>query len=267
MILINQSGTFKYNRSFPLIKEDGTLLSTSYYTVTTDSTDYTCSWISKDLIQLTIPVEVEPEPVPGEEFIIPEFEVGDNVVLIINGVRQSNVIKEVSTDYKYRFKKIVSITTGTITIRKDYSVYEIGSDCPESYYRFKNGEMVLVQNRFMNMFISLSTLIFRNHRVGGLLDEAEIVGINQTALDSVYADLSYLKDVWNTLDVGVFKELLTLKCLSIIEQSHYNSEKVFNEAYNTFKKESINWLKQDITTTTTDVKKGVVSAWGWTLGS
>lgn len=260
MILINQSSTFKYNRSFPLISEDGTLLSTSYYSITTDSTDYECTWLAKDLIQLTIPED-------DEEFVIPEFEIGDNVILIINGVKQSNVIKEVSTDYKYRFKKIVSITTGTITIRKDYSVYEIGSNCPEAYYRFKNGEVVLVQNRFMNMFISLSTLIFRNHRIGGLLDEAEIVGINQTALDSVYADLSYLKDVWNTLDVGVFKELLTLKCLAIIEQSHYSNEKVFNEAYNSFKKESINWLKQDINSTTTDVKQSVRSSWNYTLGS
>lgn len=260
MILINQSSTFKYNRSFPLISEDGTLLSTSYYSITTDSTDYECTWLAKDLIQLTIPED-------DEEFVIPEFEIGDNVILIINGVKQSNVIKEVSTDYKYRFKKIVSIATGTITIRKDYSVYEIKSDCPESYYRFKNGEVVLVQNRFMNMFISLSTLIFRNHRISGLLDESEIIGINQTALDGVYADLSYLKDVWNILDVGVFKELLTLKCLAIIEQSHYSSEKVFNDAYNSFKKECLNWLKQDISTTTTEVKKGVNSSWNWTLGS
>lgn len=261
MILINQDSTFKYNRSFPLISEDGTLLSTSYYSITTDSTDYECTWLAKDLIQLTIPED-------DDEFVVPEFEVGDNIILTINGIEQSNIIKEIDqTNNKYRLKKIVSVVTSTITIRKNYSVYEIKSDCPEAYYRFKNGEVVLVQNRFMNMFISLSTLIFRNHRVGGLLDEAEIVGINQTALDGVYADLSYLKDVWNTLDVGVFKELLTLKCLAIIEQSHYSNEKVFNEAYNSFKKESINWLKQDIDSTTTDVKQSVRTSWSWTLGS
>ena len=260
MILINQSSTFKYNRSFPLISEDGTLLSTSYYSITTDSTDYECTWLAKDLIQLTIPED-------DEEFVIPEFEIGDNVILIINGVKQSNVIKEVSTDYKYRFKKIVSIATGTITIRKDYSVYEIGSNCPSGVYRFKNGEICFVNEVFMNMFITLSSLITRNHRVVGLLDEADMIGYNSEALMSIQGDLSYKPESWMLLDVGAFRELLILKILALIETSRYSNETTSRTEYSNFLKQVILSVKVSTPSNTSDVKTSQNGSWDWRLGS
>lgn len=260
MILINQDSTFKYNRSFPLIKEDGTLLSTSYYTITTDNTDYECSWISKDLVQLTIPED-------DDEFVIPEFEIGDNVILIINGVRQSNVIKEVSTDYKIRFKKIVSITTGTITIRKDYSVYEIKSDCPSGVYRFKNGEICFVNEVFMNMFITLSSLIIRNHRVVGLFDEVDLIGYNAEALQSIQGDLSYKPENWMLLDVGSFRELLILKILALIETSRYSNETSARTEYSNYLKQVILNTKVSTPSNTSDVKTSQNGSWDWRLGS
>lgn len=262
MILINPSGSFKYPKSYPLLTESGTLLSTSYYTITTDATSYDCSWISKDLIQLTIPED-------DEEFVIPEFEVGDNVILTVDGIKQSNVIKEIDpTNNKYRFKRIVSIVTGTITIKKDYSLYEIKSDCPSAIYRFKNNEICIVREEFIDLYITLSSLITRNHRVVGLFDESDMVMYNSEALASIQGDLSYKSEAWLTLDTGGFRELLILKILALIESSRYNNETTARTEYSNYLKQVIlNSKVSSESPATSDVVASQSGGWSWTLGS
>lgn len=263
MIIAYPDSSIKTKFNYPLLKEDGTLLSTSYYSITS-MVDEECTWVDKMTIQITVDEE-NPEPIPYEF----NHESGDNVILTIDGKIQFNRIEEIDpTNYKIKLSKIVSLMAPTtLFIKGDYNIYTFDEDCPESYYRMKNNELVIIKNTFQNIYIDFSSLVTRNKRVIGLFKECDMRMYNQEALNSVYADLSYLKDVWNIIDASQFREMVMLKILSIIEQNHYPNETNFRTSYSDYLKVVINVIKVSATTNTTDVKSSMSGGWSWTLGS
>lgn len=261
MIISYPDNSIKTKFNYPLLKEDGTLLSTSYYSITS-MLEEECTWVDKMTVEIVVDEE---EPVP----YVFNYESGDNVILVIDGKIQFNRIEEIDpTNYKIKLSKIVSISAPTtLTIKGDYNIYTFDETCPEDYYRMKNNELVIVKSTFQNCYIDFSSLVTRNRRVIGLFKECDMRMYNQEALNSVYADLSYLKDVWNIIDAGQFRELIMLKILCIIESNHYPTETSARTDYSNFLKIVINIIKVDQTSNTTDVKGSINGSWSYRLGS
>ena len=148
---------------------------------------------------------------------------------------------------------------------KEYT-YNILSTCVEGFYRFKDGESVLIRSEIQNMSIDYASVITRDFSLSTQISQGDFVNLNKEALNSVYADLSYLKDVWNIIDIGQFRELIILKLLAMAD--HKESVKHMTN-YDNYLKNVINLIKIDTTTTPqTDIKKSTTEgAWIFGMGA
>lgn len=261
MLIAWPDTSIKTKFNYPLIKQDGTLLSTSYYSIT-PMIEEECTWVDK----MTLQIEV------GEDLESPYvmiYEAGDNIILSIDGKIQFNRVEEIDpTNYRIKCSKIISLTAPTtFTIKGDYNIYTIESDCSEDYYRMKNNELFIIKSSFMSLYIDFSSLITRNKRVIGLFKECDMKMYNQEGLNSIYADLAYHRTVWSLIDAGQLRELLMLKILAIVESNHYPTETSSRTDYSNFLKSTLNWLKLESDGKSTDVEQSATSTFSFRLGS
>lgn len=248
MILCFPGSSFKYHKDYPLITETGTALTVSGNYAITDFTAEEATYVDRFTLKIADGTEYTP---------------GDNVIISIDGFEYKNRVAEVdSTNDNIRLTKELPFdkSASDFTVKKDFYLYEIDADCPAGYYRFKNGEVVLIKSEFQSVQIDFASLITRNRNIIGLFEEADFLDFNKEALNSVYGDLSYLKDVWNVLDISQFRELIIKKILVLIELNFFKDETRYMEDYDKFLLKVINvvTLKGEVNQTpTSDVENDI----------
>lgn len=254
MILVSQDGSFKYHSSFPLLDKNGAAVSSEKYSTSTEEFEE-CNWIDKTTFQL----DEESETV---------FEVNDEILLKIDGFSEKNIITYVNEDdKKYKVAKVISQNTSALKVKKNFFLYTLIS-LAEGYYFFKNNETIAVFNRFASIFIDFNTLVTRNKNILGLFRENDVIGFNKEALNSVFGDLSYLGDPFRLIDIGVFRELMVRKILSLVEMSYFRNDAnaTFTADYNLFLKNAVNNVKLDKDTSTVEVEEQLYDSWDLHLG-
>ena len=259
MILAYPTSTFKRATQYPILKQDGTsLLLADNYSITAPVTPVTCTKVDNYTLLITDPVA--PNPNPSGVVITPfctTVFAGDNVCVNTDGFDTMNVIIAVDvTNKKIKLKTpLLALGSTFVASIKEYT-YNILSTCTEDFYRFKDGEALLVRSALQSMTIDYSSVIARDVSLASKFTVGDFVVVNKEALNSVYGDLSYLKDVWNNIDTGAFRELLILKILAIADNSGATKH-IIN--YENFKKSAINTVKLDDTETipTSDIKADV----------
>jgi len=264
MILVFPGASFKHEKNYPILTQQGILLTVSgNYSIKSHSF-VSAEYEDRFLLSLT----TVPPPTDYET-----FEVGDNVIIKIDGFQYKNRISEVDNEnHNVRLSKELPFGSDTATeikIKKDFYLYEIDEECPNGFYRFKNGELIIIKDEFQSISIDFASLITRHRNIMGLFEEADFYDYNREALNSVYADLSYLKDVWNILDVNQFRELIIKKILVIVELNYISDSKRFQEDYDKYLKEVINIIKlsgEMSKTNTSDVETSNDDDYGWKLG-
>lgn len=239
MILVYPGSSFKYYKDFPILKETGENLTESGNYAITDFASEIAAYINRFTLE-----------------IYATYEVGDNIRIAVDGFEHKNRVAEVDIENKkiklskeLPFDKELS----HFTVKKDFYLYEIDEDCEAGYYRFKNGEVILIRSEFQSIQIDFASLITRNRNILGLFEEADFVDYNREALNSVYGDLSYLKNVWNILDISQFRELIIKKILVLIELNFFKDEQKYIEDYDKYLQKVINvvTLKGEVNETPT----------------
>lgn len=265
MILCFPNSSFKRKTQYPILKEDGTSLSlTDNYNIDAPLTAVTGTKIDNFTLEITDP---EPE---GEETIIPFCSVvfaGDNININIDGFDTHNVITAVDvTSNRLKLKSTLLASGSTFLASVKEYTYNILSTCTEGFYRFKDGESLLIRSEIQNMSIDYASVIIRDFSLSSQISVGDFVNLNKEALNSVYADLSYLKDVWNVIDIGQFRELIILKLLAMAD--HKDSIKHLTN-YDNYKNSVINLIKIDTTATPqTDIKGSTEGgAWIFKMGA
>lgn len=256
MLLCFPSGSFKRQTQYPILSEDGNSLSlTDNYSITSPVTAVTCTKV--DAFTLTITDPTAPVPNPSGIVIIPFCTTvfpGDNVCINIDGFDTMNVITGVDvTNKKIKLKTPLLPSGSTFKASIKEYTYNILSTCVEGFYRFKDGEALLVRSAIQSMTVDFSSVIARDLSLAARFTVGDFVSVNKEALNSVYGDLSYLKKVWNVIDIGQFRELLILKILAIAD----NSGAVKHiQNYENFKKEVINtvMLNDEVTPPVSDIQ-------------
>ena len=248
MILCFPGSSFKYAKNYPLLTEAGSLLTVSGNYSVSDFAFKIATYVDRFSLEVT-----------------ETFEVGDNIVIKIDGFETKNRVAEVDNDnsvIKLSKELPFDKSASEYEVKKDFYLYEIDEDCPPGYYRFKNGELVLIRSEFQSLTIDFASLITRNRNIIGLFEEADFYDFNREALNSVYGDLSYLKDVWNVIDISQFRELIIKKILVLIELNYFKDETRYIEDYDKYLKNVINviTLKGEINETLkTDVADDIVN--------
>ena len=245
MLLCFPSGSFKRQTQYPILSEDGTSLSlTDNYSITSPITAVTATKIDNYTLGV------------GSDFLA-TVSAGDNVCINIDGFDTMNVITGVDvTNKKIKIKTPLLPSGSTFKASIKEYTYNILSTCVEGFYRFKDGEALLIRSAIQSMQIDFSSVIARDLSLAARFTVGDFVSVNKEALNSVYGDLSYLKKVWNVIDIGQFRELLILKILAIAD----NSGAVKHiQNYEMFKKEVINqvMLNDEVTPPTTDIQTDV----------
>lgn len=262
MKLCFPGGSFKRNTQYPILSEDGTALTlTDNYSISSPLTPVTGTKIDNFTLEITDPEGEEVTPFCSTVFP------GDNININIDGFDTMNVITAVDIEnnrVKIKSPLLASGLTFLLSV-KEYT-YNILSTCKEGFYRFKDGESVLIRSEIQNMTIDYASVITRDFSLSTQISQGDFVNLNREALNSVYADLSYLKDVWNVIDIGQFRELIILKLLAMAD--HKDSIKHLTN-YDNYLKNVINLIKIDTTTTPqTDIKKSTTEgAWIFGMGA
>ena len=245
MILCFPSGSFKRQTQYPILSEDGTSLTlTDNYSITAPITAVATTKVDSFTVAA------------GSDFLA-TISPGDNICINIDGFDTMNVITGVDVTNK-KIKLKTPLLPSGLTFKasiKEYT-YNILSTCAEGFYRFKDGEALLIRSAIQSMQIDFSSVIARDLSLAARFTVGDFVSVNKEALNSVYGDLSYLKKVWNVIDIGQFRELLILKILAIAD----NSGAVKHiQNYEMFKKEVINqvMLNDEVTPPTTDIQTDV----------
>ena len=250
MILCYPGGSFEYEHNYPILSEDGTALSASYYG-TTAPTSIEATKI--DRVTLTL------ASVTG-------LTSGSQVVIKQDGFETNNVIVQIDTAGKrIRIETPLNDSASTFIVLAGKYTYTTQNTIPEGFYRFKNGESILVRQAIQTMTVSYSAVITRDVSLATAINHGTFKNLNAEALNSVYADLCYLPNVWNVIDLGQFRELIILKILAIAEK-----ETIKHAAnYENYLKRVENKVTLDTTTSvpTTDVEKNIQSSYDLGLGS
>lgn len=237
MIAVTRDEGFKYNENLPILKEDGSALSTDYYDIENSAFEDT-------IIIDRFVLEVDTNELT--------YQAGDEIELDIDGFIYKNVILQINpTDKKIKLKEELPFEAVLVQVKRDYFYYNIHSDCPNGFYRFKNFETILIKNEFQAVKINYSELIFANKRLMGIIYPGDLPHLNSGALSAIYAEFSYLGDPWNILDLGQMKQLMLRKILEDCEKSNFSGEFQFSEYYNSLKKEITNHIKVPSTNATT----------------
>jgi hypothetical protein len=174
-----------------------------------------------------------------------------------------------NTNHKIKLSKVVSSLSTTVTIKKDYHLYTISSTCPEGYYRFKNNELVIIKNCYLNLYIDYNTLKTLNKSMSGLLDESDLVSVNREGLNQIYADLCYIPDFYRLLDSEQLRQLLAKKILAIVESANYSDKIQFKTEYDNYLKIMVTNFKID-KDNKVDVEEQIEESeggWSYRLGS
>lgn len=259
MILCFPGSSFKRQSQYPILSEDGTsLLLTNNYDISTPVAAVTATKIDNFTVSITDPTA--PNPNPSGVVITPFCSTvfpGDNICINIDGFDTMNIVTGVDTTNK-RIKLKTPLLPSGSTFKasiKEYT-YNILSTCAEAFYRFKDGEALLVRSAIQSMQIDYSSVIARDLSLAARFTVGDFVSVNKEALNSVYGDLSYLKKVWNVIDMGQFRELLILKILAIADNSGATKH-ITN--YDNYKKEVINtvMLNDEVSPLTSDIQVAV----------
>lgn len=263
MKLCFPGGSFKRNTQYPILSEDGTALTlTDNYNISTPLTPVTGTKIDNFTLEIT-----DPEGEKVVPFCTTVFS-GDNININIDGFDTMNVITAVDIENKrIKIKSPLLPSGSTFLLSVKEFRYNILSTCKEGFYRFKDGESVLIRSEIQNMSIDYASVVTRDFSLSTQISQGDFVNLNREALNSVYADLSYLKDVWNIIDIGQFRELIILKLLAMAD--HKESVKHMTN-YDNYLKNVINLIKLDTSTTppTTDIKKSTEEgAWTFSMGA
>ena len=233
MIITTSDSNFKYETNIPILNEDGTEVDESLYEISEEGTFEEVSMTDK----LTIVLDGESTS---------SFELGDNVIVSVNGFEYPNVITIVNpTSKQYKISKPIIQYTGEIKIKKNFFVYTLSSNLPNGYYHLTNNELIIINNSFLNITIDYNTLITKDKRCSSLLEPSDIPSYNKTGLDEIYADFSYIPDFHRYLDGPVLKVLLCKKILALIEESHWDGSSRYKESYNSAKDKYILNFKTD----------------------
>lgn len=237
MIAVTKDDGFKYNENLPILKENGSELSTDYYHIT-DTAFEDAEIIDRFTLQI--------------DTVDLDYQAGDEIELNIDGFIFKNIISQINpTDFKIKLKEELPFDAVSVQVKRDYYFYNIHNDCPNGFYRFKNYETILIKDEFQAVKINYSELIFANKRLMGIIYPGDLPHLNSGALSAIYAEFSYLGDPWNILDLGQMKQLMLRKILENCEKSNFSGEFQFSEYYNSLKKEIINHIKVPSTNSTT----------------
>ncbi len=253
MILAFPGNTFEYEHNYPLLTESGVMLSTDYYSVTMPA--FT-SATKNDKFMLTL------TDIAG-------YESGDQIVIKQDGFETNNVISQIDkTGKRIRIETPLFDSSSTFSVSKGKYSYLIKNTCPEAFYRFKNGEAILVRSAIQSMNIDYASVITRDLSLSTQLNPGSFKNINKEAINSVYADLCHLPNVWDVLDLGQFRELIVLKLLAIAELGKHESTK-HGDAYESFRTRVVNFFMLDASsiTPTSDIKKSSFDSYNIGLGA
>ena len=246
MILSFPGSTFKRNSQYPILSEDGSsLLLANNYSITSPIGAVTATKIDNYTLGV------------ASDFLVTVFP-GDNVCINTDGFDTMNIITGIDvTNKRIKIKSPLSPTGSTFKASIKEYTYNILSTATEGFYRFKDGEALLIRSAIQSMQIDFSSVIARDLSLAARFTVGDFVSVNKEALNSVYGDLSYIKQIWNIIDIGQFRELLILKILAIADNSGATKH---IQNYENFKKEVINIVMLDDTTTppTTDIKAEVL---------
>jgi len=271
MKLCFPGSSFKRNTQYPILLETGTALTLEdNYNISSPLAAVTGTKIDNFTLEIIDPENNEPLE-EGEELVIPfctTVFAGDNLNINIDGFDTMNVITAVDVSNKrIKIKSPLLPSGSTFLLSVKEFTYNILSTCKEGFYRFKDGESVLIRSEIQNMSIDYASVITRDFSLSTQISQGDFVNLNREALNSVYADLSYLKDVWNIIDIGQFRELIILKLLAMAD--HKDSVKHLTN-YDNYLKNVINLIKLDTTTSpaTSDIKESVEEgAWIFKMGA
>lgn len=253
MILVFPGATFDYEHNYPLLDEDGAALSTDYYSVT--SPTFTAATKS-DRFMFTL------TDITG-------YESGDQITVKQDGFETNNVIAQIDKAGKrIRLETPVFESSSTFLVAKGKYSYLIKNNCPEAFYRFKNGESILVRSAIQTMTIDYASVITRDLSLTTQLTPGTFKNTNKEALNAVYADLCYLPKVWNVIDVGQLRELIVLKILELAERSKNDATK-HALAYEAFRVRVVSMFMLDDSSSvpTSDIKKSAYGSYDIGLGA
>lgn len=230
MIITYNNKSFNRYQNDVILDKTGAEISSSLYDVE-EYTPEEATWVDKT----TFSLDEDSETV---------FNLGDEILLTVNGFDEKNIIAE--TDYvnkKYKTAKIISMVTSTLTVVKNFVTYTPSGLTDGEYYFFKDNEAIFVSNRFASVYIPFKILSLRNQNLTSLLKEYETGAFNLEADSSIYGDLSYIEEPYKIIDVGQYRELKILKILALVESAKFKGETSANTAYDNFLKKVINNVK------------------------
>jgi hypothetical protein len=250
MILCYPGGSFEYENQFPILSEDGTALSSLYYSTTAPSE---VEAIKQDRTTLLL------ASVTG-------LSSGMQIIVKQDGFITNNVITQVDvTGKRIRIETPLFESGSTFTVAAGKYTYVTQNTIPEGFYRFKNGESILIRQAIQTMTVSYSAVITRDVSLATSINHGTFKNLNAEALNSVYADLCYINNVWNIIDLGQFRELIILKILALAEK-----ETIKHAAnYENYLKRVENKVALDTTASvpTSDVEQSLSDSYSLGLGS
>lgn len=253
MILCFPGNTFDYEYNYPLLDENGSALDTSYYSTTAPSFT-NATKVDRFVLTLTD---------------ITGYESGDQITIRQDGFDTNNVVAMIDkTGKKIRLETPLIDSSSTFSVAKGKYSYLIKNNCPEAFYRFKNGEAILVRSAIQSMSVDYASVITRDVSLSTQLNPGSFKNTNKEAINSVYADLCHLPNVWNVIDLGQFREMIVLKILAIAELGKHDSIK-HGVNYESFRTRVINMFMLDDTgsTPTSDIKQNVYDSYNIGLGA
>lgn len=260
MRIIAPTSTMKYQFAYPILDKNGSAISSSYYTIEQFSFE-TVTWVDKFTFSVTASEDPEVETT--------SFDEGDEIVFEIDGFKTKNIISQVNTeDGIYRCNKVISPTSTTLKVKKNFCVFHFDSLTEDEYYFNKSNETFYCSNRYASVYLPYNILVLRNANLSTLLKENETEGYNLEADNSLYSDLSYLGNPYKVVDLGVYRELKIKKILSLIEISKYkdSNNQVYTNDYINSLKSAVNNVKIDDTTGSIEVKKSLYDSWNIKIG-
>ena len=230
MIITFNNKTFNRYQSDPILDKNGSEVSSDLYDIERYVPEE-ATWVDKTSFSL-------------DENSETVFNLGDEILMTVNGFDEKNIISE--TDYvnkKYKVAKIISMATSTLTVVKNFVTYTPTGLTDGEYYFFGDNEAIFVSNRFASVYIPFKILSLRNQNLLSLLKEYETTAFNLEADNSIYADLSYMTEPYKIVDIGQYRELKILKILALIESAKFKNEISANTQYDNYLKKVVNSVK------------------------
>lgn len=230
MIITFNNKTFNRYQNDVIFDKTGAEVSPGLYDVESYTAEE-ATWIDKTSFSL-------------DENSTTSFNLGDEILLAVNGFDEKNVISE--TDYtnkKYKVTKIISMVSSTLTVVKNFVTYTPSGLTDGEYYFFGDNEAIFVSNRFASVYIPFKILSLRNQNLTSLLKEYETGAFNLEADNSIWGDLSYIEEPYKIVDIGQYRELKILKILALVESAKFKGETSANTQYDNFLKKVVNNVK------------------------